>query len=150
MHAKLVEFAKEILDAACEIDACDLDIQFVQELGMSMGLVVARKPTEAELADQSWWGHEYGIGKDTAGVIDRTPEFIAAIKAANSLGKAETMNLMKENHRARLTAIEEDMREQASGSQDGYLLEMATRIRAILNEAAAGRDLALQKAIAAT
>ena len=88
MDAKLVEFAKEILDAACEIDASDLDIQFVQDLGMSLGLVVARKPTDAELADHDWWGHEYGIDKDTEGVIDRTPEFIAAIKAA---AKSETV-----------------------------------------------------------
>ena len=57
---------------------------------------------------------------------------------------------MKENHRARLEAIEEDMREQSSGSQDGYLLELANRLRTILVEASADRDIALQKAIAAT
>ena len=84
MHAKLVEFAKEILDAACDIDACDLDIQFVQELAASCGLIQMRKPTDAELSDQEWWGHDYGIDRDTAGVIDRTPEFIAAIKAAKT------------------------------------------------------------------
>lgn len=44
---------------------------------------------------------------------------------------------MKQNHRARLTAIEEDMREQARGSQDGYLLELANRLKKILVEAAA-------------
>lgn len=37
-------------------------------------------------------------------------------------------------HRARLEAIEEDLREQAIGEQDGYLLEMANRLRAVINE----------------
>lgn len=84
MQAKLIEFAKEILDAACEVDASDLDIMWVQELAESCGLIVTRKPTDAELADNEWWGHEYCIGKDTSGVIDRTEEFKAAIKAAKS------------------------------------------------------------------
>ena len=44
--------------------------------------VVYRKPTPAELADCEWWGHEYGIDADTAGVIDRSQEFKAAIKTA--------------------------------------------------------------------
>lgn len=43
--------------------------------------------------------------------------------------------MMSANHLARLEAIEEDMREQAIGSQDGYLLELANRLRAIIQEA---------------
>jgi len=41
---------------------------------------------------------------------------------------------MTPNHKARLEAIEEDMREQATGSQDGYLLELANRLKEILKE----------------
>jgi hypothetical protein len=42
---------------------------------------------------------------------------------------------MTVNHLARLEAIEEDMREQAQGSQDGYLLELSNRLRSIITEA---------------
>jgi hypothetical protein len=38
-------------------------------------------------------------------------------------------------HRARLEAIEEDLREQAVGEQCGFLLELANRLRAFINEA---------------
>lgn len=80
----LVRFAKTILDDACDADACDLDPCDVQEIAKDCGLIVYRKPTPAELADEEWWGHEYGIGPDNAGVLERTPEFIAACKAAKT------------------------------------------------------------------
>ena len=82
MQSNLVTFAREILDAACEIDASDIDIMWVQELAASCGLILMRKPTPAELSDSDWFGHEYGIDADTAGVIERTPEFKEAIRAA--------------------------------------------------------------------
>lgn len=44
---------------------------------------------------------------------------------------------MTPNHRARLQAIEEDLREQAIGAQDGFMLEIANRLAAIISEDAA-------------
>lgn len=77
----LAEFAKMIVDSACEEGGSDLDAAWVQELAVSCGLIVMRKPTPAELADDEWFGHEYGIDADTEGVIERTPAFKQAILA---------------------------------------------------------------------
>jgi len=41
---------------------------------------------------------------------------------------------MTDAHRLRIEAIEEDLREQAVGEQCGYLLELANRLRAVLDE----------------
>lgn len=42
---------------------------------------------------------------------------------------------MRHDHLARLEALQEDMREQASGEQDGLLLEWANRLKKITDEA---------------
>jgi len=80
----LAGFARAIIDAAVEEGGMDLDVLFVQELAESCGLIYTRTPTANELADPEWWGHEYGICADTLGVLEDTPEFRAACKAAKS------------------------------------------------------------------
>jgi hypothetical protein len=80
----LVGFARAIVDAATEEGGMDLEPQWVQETAEHFGLIYTRKPTERELADPEWWGHEYDMTADTLGVIVETPEFIAACKAAKT------------------------------------------------------------------
>lgn len=83
----LVKFAQGITDLMWEegeYGHCDLDNDAVQDLAEECGIVFFRAPTDAELADPLWFGHDMGITAGDKAVGELTEEFKAlfADKAA--------------------------------------------------------------------
>lgn len=77
----LVAFASDIADLLFDADGCDIDLDAIRGALEQHGIVAYRAPTENELADEEWWGHEYSIGDNDKAVGELTPEFKALRKA---------------------------------------------------------------------
>ena len=80
MERSVVKFAEEIIRMYWESYGSDLDGEAVRSMAVSYGLITFRKPTQGELSDPEWWGHELSIGPDSAGVGVFTREFCRAMK----------------------------------------------------------------------
>ena len=74
----LVKFASEMAHMLWDAEGGDLDNESIQSLLVSCGVVQFRKPTQAELDDPEWWGHEWDIGPEDEGVGEFAPEMKAA------------------------------------------------------------------------
>lgn len=81
--AKIVLFASDLIDGVFE-DVSE-EGQEILDHAESCGLIGWRKPKASELADEEWWGHEYEIGADDAGVGHKTDAFIGKIKTAKAI-----------------------------------------------------------------
>jgi hypothetical protein len=80
----LVRFAGEMADLLWDDPGLDVDVEAVESLLVSCGVIQYRKPTPNELADAEWWGHEYGIGADDEKVGEFTPAMKEMRKAARA------------------------------------------------------------------
>jgi hypothetical protein len=69
----LTRFASEMAQALWDAEGGDLDNEGVQSILVACGVIRYRKPTQAELDDTDWWGHEWDIGPDDEGVGEYTP-----------------------------------------------------------------------------
>jgi len=74
-----VAFAAELISVIFDDDADEMEVQAIAEMAERHGLILSRRPTEAELSDPDWWGHEYGITEDDETVMERTPAFEAML-----------------------------------------------------------------------
>ncbi len=81
----LVKFASEMAQMLWDAEGGDLDNEGVQGLLVSCGVILYRKPTEAELNDREWWGHEWDIGADDEGVGEYTHDMKELRKTAKAI-----------------------------------------------------------------
>lgn len=84
----LVKLASELAQMLWDAEGGDIDNESVQGLLVSCGVVRYRKPTEAELKDPEWWGHEWEIGPDDEGVGEYTHDMKELRKAAKAAESA--------------------------------------------------------------
>lgn len=75
-------FARDMIEWAWEDGPSTEEAQTILDMATAKGLVHWRKPTQAELNDQEWWGHEFDIGPEDAQVGEFTSEFRAALANA--------------------------------------------------------------------
>lgn len=78
--AKVVLFAVDVIESQWQEDGPSEEGQMILDAAEAIGFIHWRKPTAAELADDEWWGHEFEIGPDNAGVGELSPRF-RALKA---------------------------------------------------------------------
>lgn len=82
--AKVILFAVDVIEAQWDDCGPSEEGQMILDEAEALGFIHWRKPTPSELADGEWWGHEFDIGPETAGVGELSPDFRELKKAAKS------------------------------------------------------------------
>ncbi len=88
--AKVVLFAADVIEAQWDECGPSEEGQCILDAAEALGFIHWRKPKPSEIADEEWWGHEYDIGPDTAGVGELSPDF-RELKKAAKLALSETV-----------------------------------------------------------
>lgn len=96
-------FARDMIEWAWEDGPSTEEAQTILDMATAKGLVHWRKPTQAELNDQEWWGHEFDIGpEDAQGSLYR-PCCAISVNAPLSIIQSPTSN---DERRSRIRLIE--------------------------------------------
>lgn len=85
-------FARDVLHWSWADDAGEAAGD-IQEMGVAFGLVSQRTPTAEELADPTWWGHQFEIKADDVSVMEFSAPFHGVVA---QLAKMEASAVVEE------------------------------------------------------